>query len=271
LKTLRSCGRSCERVAINNCILRSSCAAIKLGTESWYDFRHITISNCVVHQSTRAVQIFSFDGGTVEDVAVSNLVADTNSGINMNRPIHIDLCRRRVNRLADVPPEAVRLGRIRRVTFSNITLRTDGRVLLTAADGAMLEQITLRDITVHMPWIEDPVAVADLSDKMQSSIATPEARLARAVVVAQNVRDFRLEGLTISYPQEPPGPEYLPKYEHGQLVRDPRTQFRPMPAFHALWGRNLRGGVVDIPVAAGSTPQVPAVHLENSDVRLRND
>jgi polygalacturonase len=50
LKTSRD-ARSCERVVIQNCILRTHCAAIKCGTESWHDFRHITVANCVVHRS----------------------------------------------------------------------------------------------------------------------------------------------------------------------------------------------------------------------------
>jgi hypothetical protein len=271
LKSFRH-GRGCERIAITNCVLRSTCAAVKVGTESFHDFRQITISNVVVHGSSRAVQLMSQDGATIEDVTVSNVVCDTNSGVNLNRPIHLDVHRRRHGHAGADPSGSRPVGAMRRVTISGVTLATDGRILMTAADGALLEQITLRDVAMHLPWIEDPVAVRDLSDRMQSSPGNPDARLARAAVVAENVRDLALHNVTIRWPDGRPLPEsYQPKYEGGQLVIDPRAADAESPTFHALWARGITGGTIDMPGATASRDGVEPILLEDCDVVVRQD
>jgi polygalacturonase len=267
LKSFRE-GRSSERIAIANCILRSSCAGVKIGTETWHDFRQVTISNCIVHRSSRAVQIMSQDGAAIEDVAVSNLTIDTDCGINLNRALHVDVHKRSMPHVCN-PDLDTPVGRIRRVTMSNITLRTDGRVLLTAGDGGRLEQVTLRDVSMHLPWIEDPQSSAGQSDAMQSSPSNPDARLARAAVVAENVADLRIEGLSIAWPDGGPLDEdYLPKYEKGRLVVDPRTDATPAPPFHAVWARGIRGGRIDTRGLTGSAEGVRATHLDDCDVTV---
>ena len=65
--------RSCENVVISNCVLSSSSSALKLGTESYGDFRYVTISNCIIRNTNRGIGIFVRDGGTVEHVVFSNL------------------------------------------------------------------------------------------------------------------------------------------------------------------------------------------------------
>ncbi len=265
LKSFRE-GRSSERIAIANCILQSSCAGVKIGTETWHDVRQVTIANCIVHRSSRAVQIRSQDGATIEAVVVSNLTIDTDCGINLNRALHVDVHKRSMPHACN-PHLDTPVGRIRRVTMSNITLRTDGRVLLTAGDGGRLEQVTLRDLSMHLPWIEDPQSSAGLSDKMQSSPSNPDARAARAAVVAENVADLRIEGLSIAWPDgEPLDDDYLPKYEKGRLVVDPRTDDSPPAAFAAVWARNVRGGRIDTRGLTGSTDGVGAVHMEHCEM-----
>ncbi len=245
LKTLLD-SQSCERITVTGCILKSTCAAFKIGTESFHDFRHITYANCVVHQSPRAFEIVVFDGGNVEDVVVNGLTCDTNCGVTMCRPIHIDSSRRLhgyapLGDRGEYPP-----GAVRRVSISNCTIETDGRILLTAAHGAQVEQISLRNVHVHMPWIEDPRDVADLSDAMQSSNASPVARLARAAIVAKDIRGLSIDGYSVSYPRGPVGSDYVPTYEHAQLVRDPRERFEPMPPLSVLWARGVSGGYVNL-------------------------
>lgn len=285
LKTFRH-GRSCERIVVTNCVLRSSCAGVKIGTETHHDFRHIAVSNCVIHHSSRAVQLMSQDGGTIEDVVVSNVTADTDCGIPFARPIHVDLHRRRGDHPAADAPDQRRLGRIRRVSMRNLSLRTDARILLTAEDGAHLEGVTLDGVSMHMPWIEDPVAVpagadseeggvplAESMSDMQSSPANPRARAARAAVVAENVKDLQLRGLTVTWPDgEPVGEDYLPKVHHGKVVSDPRKEPQGgdpgVPPFGAVWTRGV-SGVIDAPLARASRPDLPAIDAEDCDLKIQ--
>lgn len=237
--------RSCERITITNCILKTMCAALKIGTETWHDFRRITFSNSVVYESSRAFQITSFDGGSIEDIAVANITVDTNSGNGFNRPIMIDLGPRPKGILPGITPETQPApGSVCRISISNIVMETDGRILLNAMDGRMLEDITLRDITVKMPWIDDPEKLPQEADPLQGCASGPEVRHARAVVAAKNVEGLRVEGFTVRWPDGPPPADFKPKRKQGEIVRDPFTE--PLPPFAPFYGKGLRKGSIDL-------------------------
>jgi polygalacturonase len=261
--------RSCERAAVTNCIIRTSCAAFRLGAESWYAYRNMTFSNSVVFQSSRGVDITSQDGAVIENIAVTNLVINTNCGLNLTRGIHLELRKGRNEWDKNAPLEEQVVGKMRNITISNIVMHTDGRILLTAADGGVLENVTLDNITMHYPWIENPADVQLLSDTNQSSNYNPQARIAPAAVVVENASGFSLTGLKIQWPSEPVPPDYLPKYEHGQLVTDPKTDPRPLPVFHAFWGKNITSGLLDIPLATASAAGVPALQLSKCTLKVR--
>lgn len=65
--------RNCENVIVTNCILTSSSSALKLGTESYGNFKYINFSNCIIRNTNRGIGIFVRDGGCVENVIVSNI------------------------------------------------------------------------------------------------------------------------------------------------------------------------------------------------------
>ena len=135
-----------ENITITNSVLISNTAALKLGTESHGDFRHIRVSNCVIRRSSAGVAIYGKDGGTFEDVSFSDLAIETSS-IEKRRtyPIYIDLDRR---------SEESRQSRIRDITFSDITIRTNGRVLVTGMPAHPLENLTFRNVFMRMTGFE---------------------------------------------------------------------------------------------------------------------
>lgn len=66
----------CENIAVKNCRIRSSASAIKFGTSSHGGFRNILVDHIDIHDTFRsAVALESVDGGTLEDVTVSNIRA----------------------------------------------------------------------------------------------------------------------------------------------------------------------------------------------------
>jgi Glycosyl hydrolases family 28 len=258
--------RSCERICITGCIMETLCAALKIGTETWHDFRQIVFTDSIVTRSNRAFQITVLDGATVEDVTVRGLVVDTNSSNLFNRPIQIDLWRRHRGYLPgvtedDVPP----MGRVRRISMSDLTLRTDGRILLSAAPGRMLEDISLRDIRIAMPWIEDPAELPDDADPLQGSASCPEMRKARAAISAENIDGFLVENVNIAWPADPPGEDFQPKYKNGELIRDPRKDFEPVPPMSVLWGKNLRRAAIR-PGQAASFRDAEDLRLDGCDL-----
>lgn len=78
---LKSSRRFCEDVLIENCRVRSSCNAFKLGTASRAGFRRITVRNLVIHDTyLSGIALQSVDGGTLEEVRISGVtMTDTNN------------------------------------------------------------------------------------------------------------------------------------------------------------------------------------------------
>jgi hypothetical protein len=254
LKTSRD-ARSCERVVIQNCILRTNCVAIKCGTESWHDFRHLTISNCVVHRSNRGVGLYAFDGATIEHVTISNLVIDTNLPFVFNHPVHLDARRR----TADSAPSTIRA-----VTLQNVSVCTDGRLLFTAADDCRVEHLTLRDIRLDYPLRWDPQPLAPHVASGQCSRNSPEARAARAAIVADGVEHLHLSGLSIAWPAANGRPGWgdgLPRMENGGDRRFGPADHPDEAPFHAFWGRRLTQGRIDLRGCTASDPAHPTVAL----------
>lgn len=270
LKSSRD-ARSCERVTITNCILKTYCAALKLGTESWHGFRNIVFSNCVVHGSPRAFGIYEFDGGIAEDIAVSNIACDTACGWVLNRPIHLDLRRR--DRSAPVGPDAPAVGRIRNIAIANVVARTDGRIVMTGADGGRIEGVRLGGISLRYPIIEDPAEIGPRADPFQFSRHSPEARGARAAIVADAVDGLRVDGLSIRWPDGTLDADWGDDIDCGLWTRPTRTELlrrmADQPPFHVAWLRDCQGGFIDVGGASASRSGLPAVSSMGSSVIVR--
>jgi hypothetical protein len=70
-------GRFCEDILVENCRLRTSASAFKMGTSSHGGFRRITVRGLHIRDTYRsAVTIQSVDGGHIEDIDVSDIVAE---------------------------------------------------------------------------------------------------------------------------------------------------------------------------------------------------
>ena len=65
-----------ERIAINNCSLRSRSAAVRLGHLA-SKVRNVILSNLIVHDSQRGIGVFAGDGGYVRNVLATNLILET--------------------------------------------------------------------------------------------------------------------------------------------------------------------------------------------------
>jgi len=94
--------RSCERIAISDCILRTSCVGVRIGYESRQDFRDIVISNILIPRCTRL-----FDLRAVEQAGAAHQLGLA------SRPRHrSDPARpaERVQGLAEPGPSGLRQG-----------------------------------------------------------------------------------------------------------------------------------------------------------------
>jgi hypothetical protein len=191
LKTLPG-GRPCEDVTVGNCVLRTHCVAMKLGAgESFQDMRNIVFSHCVVRGSHRVIGLYSLEGAVLENVSFSHIVFDTRTPLMFTRPIHIDLRRRK---------EGSTLGSIRNISISDFMGETNGRCLITAEDGAVVENLLLRDVVLRIPVFDDPAIQGLEHGGSQFSNRTPHSRIERAAFVLENVRGAVLENLRILWP-----------------------------------------------------------------------
>lgn len=258
--------RPIERVTVTNCIMRTHCVALKCGTsESFHDFRQITFSNCVVFGSSRAVGLYTTEGAIIEDVTISNIVCDTKLPCILNRPIHLDARRK--------TPES-KLGTIRNVTISNVVCRTDGRIVMTGEAEMPLRNITLRDIQMVFPTVDDVTAYGAEYGGGQYSLTHPDARVAMAVVVAKNIDRLVVDGLNVDWPeidekgvmQVPDDWKFPVKNGNGTDHLFPRDVFSPgdqLPAMPVLWGRGLKQGYLKAPMAEPSRPGVERCDLKD--------
>jgi polygalacturonase len=116
------------------------CGRIKLGTESNGGFRNIAISNCVF-EHCRGLAIESVDGAVIEDVTADNLaMRDLTTS-----PLFIRLGRRMR------APEGTKVGAIRRVNISNVTVSQANAPYASIVAGlpeAPVEDVRISNLTV---------------------------------------------------------------------------------------------------------------------------
>ena len=151
---LKSTGEQpCENVTITNCVVSSHCNAIKMGTESHGGFRNITITNCTIASPTGTKTINGsdrglgglalelVDGGTLENVAVSNLAID-----GVTTPLFLRLGNRARPIDKDMPKPG--MGTFRNVVLSNIVATRAAKVgcSITGVPGGAIENVQLSNI-----------------------------------------------------------------------------------------------------------------------------
>ena len=132
-----------ENIRVENCDLRSTSAALKIGTESASDFRDIVFDRCRIRDSSRGLVIQLRDEGDVENVVFSNMTVETRlfheAWWGRAEPIHVSAFERKAGG---------RLGRIRNVRFANIVARAENGVYLSGCARSRPEDIVFDRVQV---------------------------------------------------------------------------------------------------------------------------
>lgn len=213
LKSTLSKGKSqpCENVTVTNCILTSTSTALKIGTETYSDFRHILFNNCVIRNSNRGLSIVVRDGATVSDVKFSNITLDLNrkhfNWWGNADPIWLVVLKRTENS---------KVGTIKNITFDNISGNCQGTSRLEGFPGSPLENIRMNNLrfTVNPESLPDKRATHGFiaHDVKGLSITdfdlvwneqSPEPRWSSAFRF-ENVEDLRLNAISC---RQAPGKE----------------------------------------------------------------
>ncbi len=151
----------CSNIVVRGCELSSDTAAIKLGTSSKGGFKNIKVSDCRFRDCPMgAIKLLVVDGGSLENVEISNIKMD-----NVGGPIFIRLGNR--GRVYDKPteqvydqgkmPEGVAVGVLRHVKIKNVeaTVSGDKRdrqgIMITGIPGHRVEDVELENMKISFP------------------------------------------------------------------------------------------------------------------------
>ena len=199
--------RPCRQVTITNCVLSSTCNALKLGTETNGGFENILIDNCAIYDTRLSgIALEIVDGGTLDRVTVSN--------INMSRvgaPIFVRLGDRArpFREGGNRPP----VGRLRHVLLSNIQATGASPVgcAIAGLPGHPIEGLALENIRLVFDGGGQPThphgQVPEHPEKY------PEHHMFGALPAygfyCRHVRDLRFRDLDLSTAQPDPRPAML--------------------------------------------------------------
>jgi len=257
--------RPCENVVIANCIASSHCNAFKLGTESYGGFKNIAIANCVVipmgvemkwHGSTEGncgICLTIVDGGTIENVAVSNI-----SIRGTLAPIFIRLG----NKGRTFRPENSKqqIGHIRKVSINNVTAVSAGRAgcEITGLPEHMLEDVALSNVHItyqgggrglgwglsKMPVKENPEAYPD--------ILWTHAWVPSYGLFTRHVRGLTLNNVTVKTETNDPRSAMI--FQDIEALRLDGVSAHAAPGSDAtFWFDRVRGAVVRGCIATPNT------------------
>jgi len=190
----------CRNVTVTNCIVASNCAGIGLGADVFGEISDVVFSNCVVKKALRMIQVEMWFPGQVQRAVFSGITGRTfpDEGVENERPIYVDI--------QEQLREGGELGQVQDMVFRDIVCESRGRILLTAQDGAKLDGVTLDNVIVNVPEIEDPHTVIPRATSLQLSNHNPLTRGQRAAVIADNVHRLTLRDVEYRWPDAPAVP-----------------------------------------------------------------
>jgi hypothetical protein len=141
--------RPTENVVVENCVLSSRSAAIRIGWGAHsgvYDFRNLLFNNIVIRDSNRGIGIFVRASESIENVIFSNLVIETRlfkgKWWGKAEPIHLSAVR------ADW--SAGPMGRIKNVSFSNIIIESEQGIVVSGCEDSTVEGVTFDRISLKL-------------------------------------------------------------------------------------------------------------------------
>jgi hypothetical protein len=170
---------ACENVVVRHCILSTSDAALKIGSETTADIRNVVFADCIVRRCHRGVGILLRDEGTVENVLVHDLVVFTQllspDWWGAGEVISVTARPRK---------EHGRLGLLRALRFSQIMARGEGGVFIEGGPGCLVEDLRLENIALEITKTSAWPARRDMRPP-------DEDGLEEAVTAGFHVRDAR--------------------------------------------------------------------------------
>ena len=133
----------CECIEVFNCVLSSTSAAIKIGTETASDFNKVYFHDCNILDSNRGISIQLRDEGNIEHCIFENIYIETKRFEDLywwgkGEGIAVTAVRRN---------EDTKVGRISRVEFQNIKMKSENGIFICGEnhniDHIMIDSVNL--------------------------------------------------------------------------------------------------------------------------------
>jgi Glycosyl hydrolases family 28 len=141
--------RACRDITVTNCVLITSETALKLGSESYGEFRNITFSNCAIRDAGCGIGLWMRDGGLIDGWVVDNISMTLTGG---GEPVYMtQYPRSRLpGRGLPRPDEERPLGTVKNVKISNVEAIGCGSIFVQGMEEKHLEGITLENIRLSV-------------------------------------------------------------------------------------------------------------------------
>jgi len=140
--------RACRDVTVTNCVLITTETALKIGSETYGEFRNITFSNCAIRDGGCGVGLWMRDGGVIDGWTVNNIsMTLTNGGTAVYLWAYP---RSRLPEAGAQPDEERPPGTVRNVLISDVVAEADGGVFISGLEEKHIEGVTLDNIRILM-------------------------------------------------------------------------------------------------------------------------
>lgn len=168
----------CEDIVVSNCVMSSRSAAIRFG-HLYSHVRHVAVNNVVIKDSNRGFAIFAADGGSVEDVVISNAVVETKiyAGGWWGKGEAMVIC------------AADSTGKIENVTVNGLTATTENPILVCGTNGNV-KGVTLQGCRVRTRRGETHPFFRDKMDLQPNRECVPAPFTFGDVLYTEGVEDL---------------------------------------------------------------------------------
>ncbi|MED6158023.1 hypothetical protein PIB30_028842 [Stylosanthes scabra] len=126
-----------------NSWIRTKSSAIKLGSASWFDFKHFLFDNITILDSHRGLAFQIRDGGNVSDIVFSNINISTRYYDPLwwgrAEPIYVTTCPRN---------ESSKEASISNILFINITANAENGIFLSGSKRGLLRNLRFINMNV---------------------------------------------------------------------------------------------------------------------------
>ncbi|MCX7987295.1 MAG: glycosyl hydrolase family 28 protein [Bacteroidales bacterium] len=130
-----------ENIVVTNCNLQSRSSGIRVGFQDQNSVKNIHFSNINITNSNRGIGIFVRDEGSLENITFSQITIftrlHTGDWWGHGEPIHISAVK---------GTESGKLGKIKNVSFRDITCVGENGILLFGSEGSTIEDITFENL-----------------------------------------------------------------------------------------------------------------------------